>query len=55
MVSQWESKINQPENFKMSAQAKRDYLEVLESQQTFLAGLNKGKPTTNTVLVLINL
>jgi len=41
MVSQWEGKINQPENLKMSAQAKQDYLQVLEAQRKFLAGLNK--------------
>ncbi len=41
MVDQWENKIKQPENFKMSAEAKRHYLEVLETQRKFLAGLNK--------------
>ncbi len=41
MIDQWENKINQPENFKMSAEAKQNYLEVLEDQRKFLAGLNK--------------
>ena len=41
MVDQWENKIKQPENFKMSAEAKQNYLEVLEDQRQFLAELNK--------------
>ena len=41
MIDQWEIKINQPDNFKMSAEAKQNYLEVLEDQRKFLAGLNK--------------
>lgn len=41
MVSQWEHKINDPENFSMSTAAKQDYLEVLEEQRKFLASLNK--------------
>lgn len=41
MVEQWESKIRQPENFTMTAEAKRHYLDVLESQRNFVAGLNK--------------
>lgn len=41
MIDQWENKITQPDNFKMSAAAKQNYLEVLEDQRKFLAGLNK--------------
>ena len=41
MIDQWENKINQPEHFKMSAEAKKNYLLVLEDQRKFLAGLNK--------------
>jgi len=42
MISQWEHKINHPENLILNAEAKRDYLELLESQRKFLAGLNKN-------------
>ena len=41
VVGHWEDKIKEPENFKMSAEAKQHYLEVLESQRQFLSGLNK--------------
>lgn len=41
MVTQWETKIRQPENLTMSPEAKQHYLEVLESQRQFLAALNK--------------
>lgn len=44
MIDQWENKINQPEKFKMSAEAKQNYLEVLEDQRKFLAGLNNKDP-----------
>lgn len=40
LIGQWEAKMQQPENFRMSAEAKRHYLEVLEAQRRFLAGLN---------------
>ncbi|HEX5152583.1 MAG TPA: Na+/H+ antiporter [Parafilimonas sp.] len=41
MLNQWERKIQQPENFKMTPQAKEHYLKVLDSQRKFVAGLNK--------------
>ena len=50
MVGQWENKIKQPENFKMTAEAKQNYLEVLESQRQFLAGLNKNPETDETII-----
>ncbi len=50
MVKQWEGKIKQPENFKLTAQAKQDYLEVLEGQRTFLAGLNKDPELDESIL-----
>ena len=50
MVDQWENKINQPENFKMSAEAKQNYLQILEDQRKFLAGLNKD-PQLNEDLI----
>lgn len=50
MVSQWENKINQPENFKMSAEAKQDYLEVLENQRKFLAELNKDPELDENII-----
>lgn len=50
MVSQWESKIKQPENFKMSAEAKQRYLQVLEAQRKFLAGLNKDAELDESII-----
>lgn len=41
MIDQWEHKINQPEIMKMSAENRRNYLELLENQRRFLAELNK--------------
>lgn len=50
MVSQWESKIKQPENMKMSEEAKRDYLEVLEDQRQFLQEMNKDADLDETYI-----
>ena len=41
MIEQWEHKISQPENMKMSEVTRRNYLELLENQRRFLAELNK--------------
>ncbi len=50
MLSQWEGKIKQPENFKMTAETKQHYLEVLESQRTFLAGLNRDPDLDESII-----
>ncbi len=50
MVSHWENKIKEPENFKMTAEAKQHYLEVLESQRQYLAGLNKDPEIDETII-----
>jgi CPA1 family monovalent cation:H+ antiporter len=52
MIDQWEHKINQPENFKMSAGAKESYLEVLEDQRKFLASLNKDPKLDEDIIRL---
>ena len=41
MIEQWEHKISQPENMKLSAETKKNYLELLENQRIFLAEVNK--------------
>jgi len=41
MIEQWEHKISQPENMKISEETRRNYLELLENQRKFLTGLNK--------------
>jgi monovalent cation/hydrogen antiporter len=41
MIDQWEHKLSQPENMKMSKETKRNYLELLENQRKFLSELNK--------------
>ncbi len=50
MVTQWEDKIKDPENFKMTPERKQHYLEVLESQRQFLARLNKDPELDETVI-----
>jgi CPA1 family monovalent cation:H+ antiporter len=50
MVSVWEKKINEPENFAMTAEAKQHYLEVLESQRQFLTALNKDPQLDEAVI-----
>lgn len=37
MIEQWEHKIKQPDNLRMSKESKQNYLELLESQRNFLA------------------
>lgn len=41
MIEQWEHKLSQPENFRMTDEAKENYLALLEHQRNFLAALNK--------------
>lgn len=41
MIDQWEHKISNPENMKMSETTKKNYLDLLENQRKFLAELNK--------------
>jgi CPA1 family monovalent cation:H+ antiporter len=50
MVGHWEDKIKEPENFRMTAEAKQHYLEVLESQRQFLTRLNKDPEIDETVV-----
>lgn len=50
MLEQWENKIRQPETFKMTAEAKQHYLDVLEKQRAFLAALNKDPQLDETVV-----
>ncbi len=40
MIEQWEYKTTHPENFTLTEDAKKTYLELLESQRRFLAALN---------------
>ncbi len=50
MVTVWEGKINQPETFKMSDQAKKDYLELLEHQRNYLSELNRDPDLNESVV-----
>ena len=50
MVGHWENKIKEPENFKMTAEAKQHYLEVLESQRQFLAGINEDPELDEAII-----
>jgi CPA1 family monovalent cation:H+ antiporter len=50
MVSLWEDKIKEPENFKMTAESRQHYLEVLDSQRQFLTKFNKDSEIDETVI-----
>jgi CPA1 family monovalent cation:H+ antiporter len=50
MDRQWEDKIKEPENFKMTAEGKQHYLDVLESQRQFLTRLNKDPELDENVV-----
>ncbi len=50
MIAQWEHKISQPENMKISEEGKRNYLELLENQRQFLAELNKDPSLDEAII-----
>ncbi len=50
MVEQWEHKIKQPENFKMTDEAKEHYLEVLDNQRKFVESLNKDPQIDENII-----
>jgi len=41
MIEQWEHKISQPENMRISEENRRNYLDLLDNQRKFLTELNK--------------
>lgn len=41
LIEQWEHKISHPEHLRMSETSKRNYLQLLEEQRSFLTELNK--------------
>ncbi len=50
MLEQWEHKTQHPENFKMTPEAKRHYLHVLEKQRRFVAALNKDGQIDESII-----
>ena len=50
MITQWEDKIKDPENFKINPERKQHYLEVLEDQRQFLVRLNKDPKLDESVV-----
>lgn len=52
MIEQWEHKLNQPENMKISGETKKNYLELLENQRQFLAELNKDPSLDEEIIRL---
>lgn len=50
MLEQWEYKINQPGDFKMNEESKRNFLEVLNNQRNFVAALNKDDQYDEAVI-----
>jgi len=51
MVEQWEHKISQPENLRMSNTTKEAYLELLEKQRQFLMELNYNDPEIHDEII----
>ncbi|ASZ14953.1 Na+/H+ antiporter [Chitinophaga pendula] len=41
MIEQWEHKIKQPDNLRMSKESKQNYLELLERQRSFLTTMSQ--------------
>lgn len=52
MIEQWEHKITHPEHLRMSKEAKRNYLELLENQRRFLTELNKDPELHDEIIRL---
>ena len=50
MIEQWEHKLSQPENMKISDETRRNYLELLENQRIFLAELNKDSTLNEEII-----
>ncbi len=51
MIRQWEHKIDQPEDLKMSETTREAYLELLEKQRQFLAELNKDPAIDDEIIL----
>ena len=51
IVEQWEHKLSEPEKFKMSGKSRQAYLELLEEQRRFLAGLNSSDPEIHSDII----
>lgn len=52
MIDQWEHKICQPENMKISDKSKQNYLDILEAQRKFLTGLNNDPDLDEEIIRL---
>lgn len=50
MLEKWESKLRQPEESRMNASTKKNYLEVLNNQRNFVAGLNKNSQYDEAII-----
>ncbi len=50
MIEQWEHKLSQPENMKMSEASKQNFQDLLESQRKFLTEMNKD-PTLDEAII----
>lgn len=51
MVEQWESKIKEPEKYKMGEESKKAYLELLDKQRLFLVELNNTDPDLHSEVI----
>jgi monovalent cation/hydrogen antiporter len=52
MIEQWEHKITHPEHLILSEESKKNYLELLEDQRRFLAGLDKDPEQNDEIIRL---
>ena len=54
MIAQWEHKINNPEQFKMSESTKQAYMDLLAGQRLFLAELNRKDPDIHDDIIRLH-
>ncbi|MNQ77529.1 hypothetical protein D3C85_923990 [compost metagenome] len=55
MIAQWEHKINNPEQVKMSESTKLAYLELLEGQRLFLSDLNRNDAEVHDEVIRLHI
>jgi len=55
MIAQWEHKINNPEQVKMSESTKLAYLELLEGQRLFLSNLNRNDAEVHDEVIRLHI
>ncbi|KIA91576.1 sodium:hydrogen antiporter [Pedobacter kyungheensis] len=55
MITQWEHKINNPEQVKMSESTKKAYMELLDGQRNFLSALNRNDAELHDEMIRLHI